>query len=134
MSGKKRGVLLIEVAVVLTIFLILSLIIFAFLRVGDKYLNMSKEKMKNSVLIEAVSRELKYNLDINKCAEKFYINKTNLTIDRLKNNSIDSLIVDYYDGSEPYIEVNICKGALYEIKYLWINRGEQLNGEVYRKK
>lgn len=134
MSSKKQGVLLIEVAIALAIFLILSVVIFSFLRKGNKYLNTSKEKMRNSVLIEAVSRELKYNLDINKCEEKFYINKTNLSMEILKENSIDSLIDNNHDGNEPYIEVNICKSDFYEIKYLWVNKGEQLNGEVYRKK
>ena len=134
MNNKKQGVLLIEVAVAVAVFLILSIVIFSFLRIGNKYFNASKEKMKNSAVIEAVSRELKYNLDLNKCKEKFYINKDNLSIDRLKENSIDSLIDINHDGKEPYIEVNLCKVDFYEIKYLWVNKGEQLNGEVYRKK
>lgn len=133
-KNKKQGVILTDVAVALAIFLILSIIIFSFLKIGNKYFNASKEKMRNSSLIEAVSRELKYNLNLNKCKEKFYINKTNLSMDTLKDNSIDLLIDTNHDGNEPYIEVNILKTDYYKIKYLWVNKGEQINGEIYRKK
>lgn len=133
LKSKKQGILLIEVAVSLTIFLILSIAIYSFLMIGNKYFKNSKDSMKNSALIEAVRKELKYNLNLKEYKEKFYINKSNLNMDALKENNINFILATEHDGDSPYIEINICKTNLYEIKYLWKNGGDHISGEIYRK-
>lgn len=132
-KNKKHGFLLIDVAVALSIFLILASLIFYFLIIENKYFRASKESVKNSSIIEAVRKELKYNLEVKECKERFYINKNNLDIDILKGNKINSLIATQHDGELPYVEISIFKNDLYEIKYLWKNGKDQVEGEIYRR-
>lgn len=132
-KNKKHGFLLIDVAVALAIFLILASLIFYFLIIENKYFRASKESVKNSSIIEAVRKELKYNLEVKECKERFYINKNNLDIDILKGNKINSLIATQHDGELPYVEISIFKNDLYEIKYLWKNGKDQVEGEIYRR-
>lgn len=132
-KNKKHGLLLIDVAVALAIFLILASLIFYFLMIENKYFRASKESVKNSSIIESVRKELKYNLEVKECKEKFYINKDNLDIDVLKENKINSLIATQHDGKLPYVEISIFKNDLYEIKYLWKNGKDQVEGEIYRR-
>lgn len=132
-KNKKHGFLLIDVVVALSIFLILASLIFYFLIIENKYFRASKESVKNSSIIEAVRKELKYNLEVKECKERFYINKNNLDIDILKGNKINSLIATQHDGELPYVEISIFKNDLYEIKYLWKNGKDQVEGEIYRR-
>lgn len=132
-KNKKHGLLLIDVAVALAIFLILASLIFYFLMIENKYFRASKESVKNSSIIESVRKELKYNLEVKECKERFYINKNNLDIDILKGNKINSLIATQHDGELPYVEISIFKNDLYEIKYLWKNGKDQVEGEIYRR-
>ncbi|MDD7793954.1 hypothetical protein [Clostridium sp. 'White wine YQ'] len=111
MLNKNKGLVLIEIPIVIAILCILFLISIKCYGSAKKVLAYREEIRKETVIFKSIKKELLYNAGYDnllaafKDNETLYINSENLDIDRIINNNITDLFDASINSNNKYIKI-----------------------------
>ncbi|MBL4931032.1 hypothetical protein [Clostridium paridis] len=111
MLNKNKGLVLIEIPLVIAVLCILFFISIKCYDNAKKVLVYREEMRKETVIFKSVKKELLYNAEYNKLlaafkdSENLYINSENLDINRIISNNITDLLDTSVNSSDKYIKI-----------------------------
>ena len=111
MLNKNKGLVLIEIPIVIAILCILFFVSIKCYGQAKKVLVYREEMRKETVLFKCIKKELLYNAEFDKLLvafkdnETLYINSENLDINRIINNNITDLLDTSVNNNDKYIKI-----------------------------
>lgn len=141
--NNKAGYMLLEVVCSMSIFMI---IMFTMIMVIDntvKMKNNQEQIIKYGVILDSIKNEILWNLDLpdtDNISKKgiCYIECNNININKIRENSIKSIITEDKPNKYPYGEINIESEYSYKVKlkihYLYYSEVKEVFCEFIKGK